>query len=233
MKKIIASLLMLVTFTAFAQTPAKTGHAQKTPEERATFMASHLEKSLGLSADQKTKVYDLALTREKKIDQLRTENKGKDRCDWADQRKQTADEFNSGMQKVLTPDQYTKWTQQKEEHQKKREAHYPQSNKTPEQRADSLTSHLEKNLQLTADQKTKVHDLVLTREKANDQLREKYKGQDPCASATERKQVRDTFDNGMKTALTPEQYQKWQDQKKQRMEEHKKKMQGAHQQHKK
>lgn len=234
MKRILASLLMLVTFTAFAQTPAgdtKTGHEPKTPEARATAIASHLEKSLTLNADQKTKVYNLALTREKKIDQLRQDNKGKDRCDWADQRKQVLDEFNSGMQQVLTPDQYTKWNAQKEKRAEYRNAHHPASNKTAEQRADSLSSHLEKSLALTADQKTKVRDLILTKEKANDQLREKYKGQDPCAWSGERKQVQDNFESGMKSTLTPEQYQKWQDQKKQHAEQRKDKQHAAHPKH--
>ncbi|HET6989871.1 MAG TPA: hypothetical protein VFJ43_01050 [Bacteroidia bacterium] len=230
MKKLIFSLLMLVTFTAFAQTQpdqSKPERENKTPEERATAIASHLEKNLGLTADQKTKVHDLALTKEQKIDQLREQNKGKDRCAWADQRKQTQDEFDAGMKKILTPDQYTKWNAEKEERKKEAQEHQrPESNKTPEQRADGMSSHLEKDLGLTPDQKTKVRDLVLNKEKSMDQLNEKYKGQDPCAGATERKQIRDTFENGMKTTLTPEQFQKWQDQKKQHMEQRKNKMQG-------
>jgi protein CpxP len=227
MKKMISSLLMLLTFTAFAQAPAhKPTHEQKTPEERATAIAAHLEKSLVLSADQKTKVHDLALAKEKKIEQLKEQNKGKDRCAWADQRKQAQTEFESGMKQTLTPDQYTKWTEQKAERSKKRTEHQPhgaQQIKTPEQRAEAAATHFEKELMLTPDQKTKVRDLVLAREKANDQLREKYKGQDPCSSSAERKQVSENFDNGMKAALTPEQFQKWEAQKKQRAEERRKK----------
>jgi Spy/CpxP family protein refolding chaperone len=226
MKKILSSLLMLVAFTAFAQTPAskpQTGRQQKTPEERATAFATHLEKSLALTPEQKTKVHDLVLARDQKIGQLREENKGKDRCAWSDQRKKAQDDFIAGMKSTLTPDQFAKWEAQKAEHQKQREAKRPQSTKTPEERATGFTTHLEKQLTLTPEQKTKVNELVLTREKANDQLREKYKGQDPCASSAERKQVRENFDNGMKATLTPEQYKKWEEQKKQRMEERKNK----------
>lgn len=226
MKKILSSLLMLVAFTAFAQTPAskpQNPHKQKSPEERATAFAAHLEKSLTLSADQKKKVYDLALTRDQKINQLRAENKGKDRCAWADQRKKAQDDFRDGMKLTLSPEQFAKWEAQKAERQKQNEAKRPQSDKTPEQRAQGFSTHLEKELTLTPEQKAKVRELALTREKANDQLREKYKGQDPCSSAAERKQVRENFENGMKSTLTPEQFQKWEAQKKQRMEERKNK----------
>jgi hypothetical protein len=217
MKRLISSLLVFMAFTAFSQTPApqkKNGHEHKTPEERATMIASHLEKTLMLNADQKTKVYDLALTKEKKIDGLREQNKGQDRCAWSDKRKQTQDEFDSGMKKILTPDQYNKWTAQKEEHKNKMEEHRKaQNSKTPEQRADGMSSHLEKELGLSSDQKTKVHDLLLNKEKSMEQLNEKYKDQDPCAGSAERKQVRETFESGMKSTLTPEQFQKWQEQR--------------------
>jgi Spy/CpxP family protein refolding chaperone len=234
MKKILSSLLMLVAFTAFAQTPAsKTqAHKQKSPEERATAFATHLEKSLTLSADQKKKVYDLVLARDQKIGQLREENKGKDRCAWVDQRKKAQADFQDGMKSTLTPEQFAKWEAQKEERKKQHEAKRPQSTKTPEQRATGFSTHLEKELTLTPEQKTKVQELVLTREKANDQLREKYKGQDPCSSAAERKQVRENFENGMKATLTPEQFQKWEAQKKQRMEERKNKQRSHHQKQK-
>jgi hypothetical protein len=228
MKKILSIALMLITFSAFAQTSAtqsKTGTEQKTPEERATAIASHLEKTLALTADQKAKVHDLALTREQKIDQLREENKDKDRCAWADQRKQVQDEFNTGMQQTLTADQYSKWVAQKEERNKQRANRQQHPNKTPEQRATGFSSHLEKDLGLTPDQKTKVHDLILKREQSIDQLRDKYKGQDPCSWSDERKTVYASFDTGMKATLTPEQYQKWTDLKKQRMEQRKNKKQ--------
>lgn len=232
MKKLFSSMLVLIAFTAFAQTPVTKSqvpkqHKAKTPEERATAFATRLEKSLALTATQKTKVHDLVLARDQKMSQLRDQNKDKDRCAWADQRKQAQTEFDSGMKQTLTPEQYTKWAEQKEEQSKKRAAHHPQSTKTPEERADGFATHLEKELALTPDQKTKVRDLVVTREKANDQLREKYKGQDPCSWTAERKQVRTDFENGMKSALTPEQFQKWEAQKKQRMEEHKNKRHAA------
>ncbi len=233
MKKILSSLFLLVAFTAFAQAPAqksKSGHQNKTPEERATAFANHLEKSLALSADQKTKVHDLVLARDQRISTLREENKGKDRCAWTDQRQQAQTDFSDGMKKTLTPDQFAKWEAQKAERkkqhaekQKQHAAKKAENSKTAEQRADGFTTRLEKELTLTTDQKAKVHELALTREKSNDQLREKYKGQDPCASSVERKQVRTNFENGMKATLTAEQYQKWEAQKKQHMEERKNK----------
>ena len=226
MKKIFSSLLMLVAFTAFAQTPAaqKAGRRQQTPEQRATAMASHLETSLGLSADQKVKVHDLALAREQKMQSLREQNKDKDRCAWADQRKQAQETFDSGMKQILTPEQLTKWNEQKAEHKKQMETRRSQhatNNKTPEQRADGIAGHLEKELGLSADQKTKVHDLALSKEQSMDKLRESHQGQDPCSWKDERKKVQETFESGMKTTLTPDQFQKWETLKKQRMDNRK------------
>lgn len=226
MKKIFSSLLMLVTFTAFAQAPEhnRPAHQQKNPEERATAIASRLEKNLMLSADQKVKVHDLALAREKKMDELRTQNKGNDRCAWADERKKAQETFDSGMKQILTPEQFAKWNDQKAEHKKEmetRRARHAANSKTPEQRADSFAGHLEKELSLSGDQKIKVHDLFLNKEQSIDKLRESHKGQDPCSWSEERKKTQETFESGMKATLTPEQFQKWETLKKQRMEERK------------
>lgn len=90
----------------------------------------------------------------------------------------------------------------------------PKPKKTPEQRADACANKLEKDLTLNADQKKKVHDLALTRAKKMDELREKYKGQDPKTWQAERKKVRDEFHSGMKSVLSPEQFAKWEEQRK-------------------
>lgn len=89
------------------------------------------------------------------------------------------------------------------------DAQNPPPKRTAEERASHFTERLEKDLGLTADQKKKVQSLALTRETKMEELREKYKGQDKKAWAGERKKVRDEFESGMKTTLSPEQYQKW------------------------
>lgn len=92
----------------------------------------------------------------------------------------------------------------------------PPPHKTPEERAKHFTDRMEKDLSLTAEQKTKVQALALTREQKMDELREKYKGQDKNVWAAERKKVRTEFDEGLKKTISAEQYQKWEELKKER-----------------
>lgn len=119
MKHIITLLLALTTLGAFAQNTNKGGSKpHKTPEERATAYANRMEKELTLTAEQKTKVHDLALARAQKMDQLREQYKDQDKKVWQAERKKARDEFHAGMKSVLSPEQFTKW----EEQQKKKAA---------------------------------------------------------------------------------------------------------------
>jgi hypothetical protein len=88
-----------------------------------------------------------------------------------------------------------------------------QGKKTPEERARLQSDKLEKDLGLNADQKKKVHDLILTREQKMDQLRDR---KDTTGVHAERKKIQDEFRDGMKKNLTPEQFKKWEDLKKER-----------------
>lgn len=216
MKKIIASLLLMaIGATAFAQAPAPPQgpppRDHKTPEQRATDQANHLEKELGLSADQKTKVHDLALAREQKMEKLRER---KDTTGVHAERKKIMDEFHDGMKKTLTPEQFKKWEDMKKQHRGDR----PQP-PSPEQKAKGFADHLEKDLGLNADQKMKVQDLALAKEQKMSDLRK----QQPHDQAwtEKRKQAHKEFKDGMKKTLTPEQYQKWEAQQKARREQQK------------
>lgn len=86
--------------------------------------------------------------------------------------------------------------------------------KTPEQRATNVANRLEKKLALSKEQKTKVHDLAMARATKMDALRAKYKDQDKKVWQAERKAVRDEFHAGMKATLSPEQFAKWEEQRK-------------------
>lgn len=86
--------------------------------------------------------------------------------------------------------------------------------KTPEERATAYANRMEKELTLTAEQKTKVHDLTLARAQKMDQLREQYKDQDKKVWQAERIKARDEFHAGMKSVLSPEQFTKWEEQQK-------------------
>lgn len=93
--------------------------------------------------------------------------------------------------------------------------------KTPEQRADAVSNRLEKKLTLSKEQKTKVRDLALARARKMDELRAKYKDQDKKVWQAERKTVRDAFHSGMKATLSPEQFAKWEAQRKKAIEKRK------------
>jgi protein CpxP len=114
----IAALIMI----SAAQMIAQGNGPKKTPEQRADNFANKAEKDLGLSAEQKTKVRDLALTRAKKMDELRTKYKGKegDKQVWKDERKKVRDEFHAGMKQVLSPEQYAKWEAQRKKQAEKK-----------------------------------------------------------------------------------------------------------------
>jgi periplasmic protein CpxP/Spy len=112
MKYFLCILCVVLTLTAFAQQPKQ----QLTPEQRADSATARLEKKLGLNADQKSKVHDLVLTREQKLDDLRKQYAGQDPSVWKAQRKQVREEFRDGMRATLTAEQYAKWQQMKKVH---------------------------------------------------------------------------------------------------------------------
>jgi periplasmic protein CpxP/Spy len=112
MKRILAITLLLVGFavTATAQKP-DASKPKKTPEERATAYANKMQKDLGLNAEQKTKVHDLALARATKMKELREKYKDQDKKVWKEERKKVRDEFHNGMKSTLSPEQYLKWVE--------------------------------------------------------------------------------------------------------------------------
>lgn len=121
MKRFMLAFTLLIAAAGFAQTNTKgDSHTPKTPEQRADAYAARMEKSLGLSAEQKTKVHDLALNRAKQMDELRTKYKGQDKSVWKDERKKVRDDFHAGMKSVLSPEQYTKWIEMQKKHQEQK-----------------------------------------------------------------------------------------------------------------
>ncbi len=87
---------------------------KKTPEERAQVQAQKLKEKLGLSEEQKTKVYQLNLTKAKKMDELRVQAENERKAKKA-QAKQIQEENDLALKNdILTPEQYTKYVQLKE-----------------------------------------------------------------------------------------------------------------------
>lgn len=71
-KLIIATLFVGFSTLSIAQQKDQKPEG-RTPEQRAEFMTASLEKSLGLSAEQRTKIYSINLERAKKIESLKAE----------------------------------------------------------------------------------------------------------------------------------------------------------------
>ena len=124
MKKLIVMAVCLFTMTTVvnAQQPTTIAHPQNpdqhvkdikkgtTPEQRAQKSVDELNSIVVLTDDQKTKVYDLTLTRVKDIDAVKAKYKGQE------DKKQTSDSeikvirknFHESLKALLTPDQLAK-----------------------------------------------------------------------------------------------------------------------------
>jgi periplasmic protein CpxP/Spy len=113
MKFTLALLLLFAGFSVCAQDAQQQDKQKQTPEQRATMASDTMAARLGLSADQKSKVYELVLNREKQMDALREKYKGQDKKAWESEREAVRNEFITGLKKVLTAEQYEKWRKMK------------------------------------------------------------------------------------------------------------------------
>lgn len=113
MKKIALFLALVVTITVNAQKENQQKKKdQATPEEKAQRSVNHLDKKVGLSESQKTKIYDLALGRAKKMEEIKTNYNPKknpdDRVIARKEVKQCRMDYREGVKQVLTPEQKEK-----------------------------------------------------------------------------------------------------------------------------
>ena len=140
MKKIILSALAIAALQlaqAQQQAPAATEQAPATqrqaptPEQMATRQSTHLQKILGLSEEQKQKVYQAALTRTTSMQQLRGKDAGNRKELHADA-KPVKQQFVTDVNAVLTPEQQQKWEQyrlqQKQRQEQRRQGASPNTN---------------------------------------------------------------------------------------------------------
>lgn len=121
MKQVIAILFVLFAATSMAFGQTDSTKAKRTPEQSADTYVNKLEKQLGLNADQKAKIRDLALTRAKKTEELRQKEKNKGtKTDLKAERQKIKDEFEAGLKATLTAEQLTKWTEMQKKHADKK-----------------------------------------------------------------------------------------------------------------
>jgi hypothetical protein len=120
MKKIalIFCLFVVSGMTVMAQKNHKK--APQNPEERAAYSSIHMQKRFGLDDNQTAKIKSINFEKAKKVEQIRANYKaqGDKKAMHAELKKVKAD-TDSQYKSVMTPEQYSAWTQARaERHQK-------------------------------------------------------------------------------------------------------------------
>ncbi|MDQ4139671.1 MAG: DUF4890 domain-containing protein [Bacteroidota bacterium] len=127
MKKLIFAfaLSLFIVFSSYAQTENKANTEQNsttrqraTLEERATRQTKMMVKSLGLTADQETKLQNLNLKRMNEMQALREKfniNGGSQNNSFSKEAKVLRDTYETQLKTILTPEQYTKYLAQRSE----------------------------------------------------------------------------------------------------------------------
>ena len=72
MKQLMITASLLVSLLSAVYSQSRDKIQNKTPEERARYATNTMEKKLNLTADQKSKVYEINLERAKKMGELRS-----------------------------------------------------------------------------------------------------------------------------------------------------------------
>ena len=119
MKKVLLSIVAAVfAVSSFAH---DGGKGPKTPEQVATKKADKLKTELGLSDDQRTKVYAILLENTTKIQAIKAKYPNDKKAAQAEIRplRQAAD---TSIKAILTPEQITKWEALKKEKKEKHKA---------------------------------------------------------------------------------------------------------------
>jgi hypothetical protein len=102
----------------FAQSPASTMKGNKTPEQRAERFTKKMTKELVLDAAQQERIKILNLDRFKKLEDARSAA-AVSKKEVAAKVKQVNEEYFSNVKGVLTPEQFAKFQEMKEEMKEK------------------------------------------------------------------------------------------------------------------
>ncbi|SMD42596.1 protein of unknown function [Aquiflexum balticum DSM 16537] len=117
MKKLImiAAIFMMTYAGAFAQRGQQK--EMQSPEQRAEKMTAKMTEELGLSEDQKQKIYQINLENAKKRQEQRESMQAEREAKRAEMQAQ-AKAQNDQIEAILTPEQKTKWEEVKKENRK-------------------------------------------------------------------------------------------------------------------
>lgn len=116
MKKVmlIAACLLSLTAANAQEKPSGGKRSMKeiqhqTPEQRAQKDVDRLNSEISLTAEQKTKIYDLSLNKAKQTDEARSkQTPGEDRAALEKTLKTVKQDYRKAVQAVLTPEQLEK-----------------------------------------------------------------------------------------------------------------------------
>lgn len=96
------------------QGPRGGDRQQRTPEQMADARAQQLTKQLNLNADQSAKIHQLTLEQAQEMQAKRAQNQADRKAMGADR-----DRYEAQLKDILTADQYTKYTQERQERMSK------------------------------------------------------------------------------------------------------------------
>ncbi|MDQ3292625.1 MAG: DUF4890 domain-containing protein [Bacteroidota bacterium] len=127
MKKVLIAIAfgLFAVSATYAQTDNQANNEQQsfkreraTPEDRASRQTKMMSKSLGLTADQETKLQALNLKRINDMQAAREKlnnNGGSQNNSFSKEAKTLRDSYETQLKTILTPEQYTKYQSQREE----------------------------------------------------------------------------------------------------------------------
>ncbi|MFN8355724.1 MAG: DUF4890 domain-containing protein [Spirosomataceae bacterium] len=111
MKKQLFAVVMVVAVLAFGNAFAQKG----TPEQRAERMTQRMKTDLGLTDAQAAQIGPLNLEKVKKQEEWKSQIQTGDKKGIHRDRKAFLDSFETRLKVILTPEQFTKYSQQQEE----------------------------------------------------------------------------------------------------------------------
>ena len=121
---LLAALVLTTAGTSFAQTtpaatnaPTKVKKAkeQKTPAQKADRHAGKMAKELGLNADQEARIEKLMLAQQQESTALKTKYAANKKAGRPEM-KAAHDRYETQLKTILTPEQFAKLSQMKDEH---------------------------------------------------------------------------------------------------------------------
>ncbi|MFZ9029130.1 MAG: hypothetical protein ACO2Z9_08960 [Crocinitomicaceae bacterium] len=208
---ILTGVAVAITVIATAQEKEK-----KSPEERATQMTEKMAEAFEIEGEKKDKLEAINLKFVKEIQQVKEDTTIEKEAK-KEKMKSIAEKRHEALEDILTADQLKKLKEKEQEKMAKRSEMMEKRKKekmmTPEQRAKKKTDHLKEELSLTDDQYNKVNDLTVKVIQKIDVI----KKDDTMDDARKKEFIKGNkkdFESEMKKILTSEQFEKFQEMKK-------------------